>query len=185
MYRPPLAITEVRTASGKLVRRFAPRGRRALEPNVADLVTYTLQRVIDSGTGTAAAIGRPAAGKTGTAQDYVDAWFCGYVPQLAACVWVGYPRAEEPLLNVHGFPNVYGGSIPAIIWRDFMLRALEGVPVRTFPVPDFSRNTLFPRGTYLLPPSPPDDDEPADDHGPPPAEDRPGRGRGDPGPHRD
>jgi penicillin-binding protein 1A len=59
-------------------------------------VTYALQRVVTSGTGPAAAIGRPVAGKTGTAEEYWDAWFCGYVPQLAACVWVGYPRPEIP-----------------------------------------------------------------------------------------
>ena len=60
-----------------------------------DLVTYVLQRVVQYGTGTAAALAnRPVAGKTGTAENYVDAWFCGYVPQLATCVWVGYPGRE-------------------------------------------------------------------------------------------
>lgn len=98
-------------------------------------MTYALERVVTSGTGTAAAIGRPTAGKTGTAEEYWDAWFCGYVPQLTACVWVGYPRAEIPLLNVGGFARVFGGSIPALVWRDFMAEALADVPIRDFPAP--------------------------------------------------
>ena len=81
--------------------------------NGADLITFALQGVIQKGTGTAAGIGRPAAGKTGTAEKYVDAWFCGYTPQLAACVWVGYPKGEISMINVEGFSSVFGGSLPA------------------------------------------------------------------------
>ncbi len=76
-------------------------------------MTYALEGVVQHGTGTAAYFGRPAAGKTGTAENYVDAWFCGYVPQLATCVWVGYPKAEIPLYNVEGTRAVFGGSLPA------------------------------------------------------------------------
>jgi penicillin-binding protein 1A len=99
---------------------------------VADLETLALRGVITGGTGVAANIGRPAAGKTGTAQNFQDAWFCGYVPQLTTCVWVGYPRAETPMLNVEGFPQVFGGSLPAAIWRGFMSTVLAKVPVRNF-----------------------------------------------------
>ena len=74
-----------------------------LPQDVASKVTYALSGVIRGGTGTAAALGRPAAGKTGTAENFEDAWFCGFVPQLAACVWVGYPQAEIPLENLDGF----------------------------------------------------------------------------------
>jgi penicillin-binding protein 1A len=94
--------------------------------------------VIQRGTGTAAALGRPAAGKTGTAESFDDAWFCGFVPQLAACVWVGYPQAETPLENLDGFGEVTGGSIPARIWHDFMAPALQGVPVKPLPAPPAS-----------------------------------------------
>jgi penicillin-binding protein 1A len=131
----PQAIALVRAPDGRVLDRLERRGPRALPQEVADQVTYALQRVVTAGTGTAAAIGRPVAGKTGTAEEYWDAWFCGYVPQLATCVWVGYPRAEIPLLNVGGFARVFGGSIPAMAWRDFMTEALAGVPVRDFPAP--------------------------------------------------
>jgi len=131
----PQAIALVRAPDGRVLGRLERKGRRALSQDVADQMTYALQRVVTSGTGTAAAIGRPVAGKTGTAEEYRDAWFCGYVPQLAACVWVGYPRAEIPLRNVAGFQRVFGGSIPALVWREFMAGALAGVPVRDFPTP--------------------------------------------------
>jgi penicillin-binding protein 1A len=90
---------------------------------------------VRGGTGTAANIGRPQAGKTGTAESFKDAWFCGYVPQLATCVWMGYPRAETPLLNIDGFPQVFGGSIPARIWHDFMDPALSGQPALPLHLP--------------------------------------------------
>ena len=87
------------------------------------------------GTGTGAAIGRPIAGKTGTAEKFVDAWFCGYTPQLATCVWMGYPHRELPMDYVEGYAPVYGGGIPASIWHTFMSGALEGQPVLEFHTP--------------------------------------------------
>jgi penicillin-binding protein 1A len=133
----------VRDANGEVLdRTTSGTGRRVLAANDANLVTSALQNVIRYGTGTSASIGRPAAGKTGTAQDYVDAWFCGYVPRLAACVWVGYPESEKPLENVEGYSAVYGGTIPALIWHDFMLEATERFPVQDFPEPSFSGNTI-------------------------------------------
>jgi penicillin-binding protein 1A len=132
IHRSPQVLQTVRDAGGRVLSRLAPDGVRAIPPGVADLVTAALQGVITGGTGTAADIGRPAAGKTGTAQDFQDAWFCGYVPQLAACVWVGYPRGEVPMHDVDGFADVVGGSVPAEIWHDFMSAALVGVPVRGF-----------------------------------------------------
>jgi penicillin-binding protein 1A len=110
-------------------------GDRALSPSVAERVTYALGGVIRAGTGTAADIGRPAAGKTGTAEGFKDAWFCGFVPQLATCVWVGYPNAEIPLGTIDGFAQVVGGSVPARIWHDFMTGALDGTRVESLPAP--------------------------------------------------
>ena len=75
---------------------------RRIPERLAWLVTDILTGVIDRGTGTAADIGRPAAGKTGTTQANADAWFVGYVPQLAASVWVGYPDSMRPMNDVHG-----------------------------------------------------------------------------------
>jgi penicillin-binding protein 1A len=85
-----------------------------------------------------AAIGRPAAGKTGTAENWHDAWFCGYTPQLATAVWMGHPAGQIPMYNVGGV-RVVGGTYPAQIWSSFMKKALEGVPVKDFPAPDTSK----------------------------------------------
>jgi penicillin-binding protein 1A len=108
-------------------------GRRAVPATLVPQVNDALSGVIRSGTGTAANIGRPAAGKTGTAENFEDAWFCGYVPQLAACVWLGYPQAEIPMQNLDGFAQVVGGSVPARIWHDFMAGALQGEPALQLP----------------------------------------------------
>jgi penicillin-binding protein 1A len=130
-------------------------GKRALESDVADLTTFALQGVIQAGTGTAANIGRPAAGKTGTAQNYQDAWFCGYVPQLAACVWMGYPKTEDrPMENVEGFAHVFGGSLPAMIWHDFMAKALSRSRVLDFAAPSFVGFDQQPERVLPLPPPP-------------------------------
>ncbi len=105
-------LVQITNRQGKVVTNVAARGTRVLDQNDADLVTYALQDVISYGTGTAASIGRPAAGKTGTAQNYVDAWFCGYTPQLATCVWMGYPKGEISMTSVEGVSPVFGGSCP-------------------------------------------------------------------------
>jgi penicillin-binding protein 1A len=101
---------------------------------VATLVTSCLEDVITEGTGTAAAIGRPAAGKTGTTTSYRDAWFVGYTPDLVTAVWVGYPDEQKPMTDVHGI-KVTGGSLPAKIWAAFMKQAVKGTPVSDFPQP--------------------------------------------------
>jgi penicillin-binding protein 1A len=149
VYHEPQAIRVVRGPNGDVLGRLQTKGTRVLSLNSADLVTAILQGVIEHGTGTAAAIGRPVAGKTGTAENYQDAWFCGYVPQLAACVWVGYPKAEIPLLNVEGFPEVFGGSLPAEIWQQFMSQAVAGLPVESFVPPTSTAGTYVNgSGTY-------------------------------------
>jgi penicillin-binding protein 1A len=137
-------IHDVRDASGHLVGRTSGRGRQVIAPNDADLVTYALQGVIAYGTGTNASIGRSAAGKTGTAQNYVDAWFCGYVPQLVTCVWIGYPKGEIPMLGVEGYATMFGGDIPALIWHDFMLQATAHMKVESFATPSFAGYTGGP-----------------------------------------
>jgi penicillin-binding protein 1A len=135
-------LERVDTADGETDLQIGGRGKLVLRQNDADLITYALETVIGGGTGTAAAIGRPAAGKTGTAQEYWDAWFCGYVPQLVTCVWVGYPQGEIPLEDVEGFSAVYGGTIPALIWHDFMSQATADMPIKDFADPSFEGYTL-------------------------------------------
>ncbi|HEY3920810.1 MAG TPA: penicillin-binding transpeptidase domain-containing protein, partial [Gaiellaceae bacterium] len=136
IHHAPQALAEVRGPRGVELGKLDTKGARAIPKETADLVNYTLQHVVTSGTGTAAALpDRPVAGKTGTAENYVDAWFCGYTPQLATCVWVGYPSREIPLLNVEGVPDMFGGTIPAEIWHDFMAGALAHTPAVPFVYP--------------------------------------------------
>src|SRR5262249_1906376 len=109
-----------------------------------------LQGVVQHGTGTAAALGsRPVAGKTGTAENFQDAWFCGYVPQLATCVWVGYPKVEISLYNVEGVGQVAGGTVPPSILRQFMTPAVGNLPGKGFRTPDLNVGTrISGTGTY-------------------------------------
>jgi penicillin-binding protein 1A len=95
-----------------------------------------LEANVQSGTGTAAALaGRPTAGKTGTTDSFADAWFAGWVPQLATVTWVGYPTSERPMKGVHGIAGVTGGTLPAEIWHTYMTGALQGQPVEKFESP--------------------------------------------------
>ena len=125
-------------------------GARVLSEETTALLTHTLQGVILSGTGRAADIGRPAAGKTGTSNDYSDAWFVGYTPQLATAVWVGFPEAQIPMRNINGVARVTGGSFPARIWRDIMDHAQ-----RPYPVADFPAAPIRPQLNPPPPPPPP------------------------------
>ena len=118
-----------------------PACRQVLPSPVADTVTSVLGGVITQGTGGNADPGRPAAGKTGTVQDYSSAWFIGYTPDLAAAVWMGDPRGgyRFPLRDVTvagtTYPQVYGGGVPAQTWQALVRGALEGSPPRPFPAP--------------------------------------------------
>ena len=137
----PRTVATVSSADGKTLDFPQPKPARAVSSQIADEVTYALEAVTQKGTGTAAGIGRPIAGKTGTAEKFVDAWFCGYVPQLATCVWVGYPHKEVPMNDVEGYAPVYGGTIPALIWHDFMSGATAPMPVQDFATPDIAQPT--------------------------------------------
>jgi penicillin-binding protein 1A len=108
------------------VQENLPKGNRALEPDKAAIVNDLLQAVVRQGTGRAAALpdGRPVAGKTGTTENYGDAWFVGYTPQLAVAVWVGYPSELRPMLTEYHGEAVAGGTYPALIWKSFMEKAL-------------------------------------------------------------
>ena len=113
-----------------------PATTTVLPANVADNVTNVLQGVITGGTGTAAQLGRPAAGKTGTTSNYTNAWFVGYTPTLSTAVWMGNAASQAtPIGNVKGVDPVYGGTWPALTWRAFMSQALRGVPATPFTEP--------------------------------------------------
>ncbi len=134
VHSEPFAISEVAGPDGTILESTEPKNKKVLDPDVAWLTTDLLRGVLTRGTGTAAGIGRPAAGKTGTTQQYRDAWFVGYTPDLATAVWVGHPASQREMKSVHG-RRVTGGSFPAQIWASFMKRALEGVEKSSFPRP--------------------------------------------------
>lgn len=122
----PTTIVRVTDSSGNILLDNTPKPQLVLEPWAAAALTSVLNGVINNGTGRAAQIGRPAAGKTGTTSSERDIWFVGYVPQLATAVWVGNDN-YKPL--GHG---ATGGGFVAPIWRDFMIRALQDTPVEYF-----------------------------------------------------
>ncbi len=130
----PHSITKVVKSNGVVLMEAEPKRKKALSPAVAYLVTDMLKGVITKGTGHNAAIGRPAAGKTGTTEKNNDAWFAGYTPDLAAAVWMGYANGSKPMKSVHGM-TVTGGSFPALIWADFMREALANKPPAQFKQP--------------------------------------------------
>ncbi len=153
VYAEPMAIRRVVLADGTVDTQAGwgkPKRRRAISEGTAAIVTRILEQNVQSGTGTRAAFGRPTAGKTGTAELNVDAWFAGYTPDLATTVWIGFTSAEIPLESVHGIA-VTGGSFPAEIWRLFMEPALEDTEPEAFPEPRFWPTWKpFTRGEYAL-----------------------------------
>jgi penicillin-binding protein 1A len=123
----PHGIAEIRDSAGKIVFRRAGSGPgQVASPEFAGAISEMLNAVIDHGTGKGAVLPRPAAGKTGTTQDYRDAWFIGYSADLVAGVWLG--NDDNSPMN-----KVTGGSLPAQAWRRFMLAATKPMPVRALP----------------------------------------------------
>lgn len=121
----PVSIIKVVDRNGKVLEQHTPKEKAVINERSAYIITDILKGVILRGTGTAANIGRPAAGKTGTTSDYKDAWFVGYTPDLSASVWMGYDNEG----NLNG---ITGGNLPAEIWRTFMSKALAKIAARDF-----------------------------------------------------
>jgi penicillin-binding protein 1A len=122
----PRAILSVTDLSGLKKNAPVPHRPTDFSSNDAAIVNSILQRVVTEGTGQRAQLadGRPVAGKTGTTENYGDAWFVGYTPQLAAAVWVGYPDSLRPMTTEFEGSPVAGGTFPALIWKTFMEKAL-------------------------------------------------------------
>jgi membrane peptidoglycan carboxypeptidase len=130
----PFFVKTVRDRDGNTVYAVKQQNSRAFGEDVAADATYALQQVVKSGTGTRAQLdGRPSAGKTGTTTNNTNAWFCGFTPQLSAAVWIGRAKGQ-PLKGVLGSTRgIYGGTVPAGIWKTFMQGALQGQDVLQFP----------------------------------------------------
>jgi len=137
VYCPYYAVERIVGPGGKTVYQHDPTSQchQVVKHDIALQVTDMLKGVVAHGTGWRANIGRPQAGKTGTNEEYKDAWFCGYVPQLATAVWVGYPGIPKPMYNVEGFSHMFGGDIPAEEWHDVMSAFVRGMPAKDWPPP--------------------------------------------------
>ncbi len=133
----PYLIQRIADEDGNVLFEAAPTPEQVLDETLAAVVVNTMKKVVSIGTGTNAQIGRPQAGKTGTNQSFRDAWFVGYVPQYSTAVWVGYADAQIPMTNItingKSYPRVFGGSVPAPIWQEYMSEFLADVPVEDFP----------------------------------------------------
>ena len=135
----PYAIMEIHTRAGaELYKRQEPAQEQVLANGTVQMMNYMLLDVVRRGTGVKAGLGaRPAAGKTGTSQDFKDAWFIGFTNQLVAGVWVGNDDNKS-------MKKVTGGEIPARIWHGFMTNAMQGLPVEQIPNSAASSDGLFP-----------------------------------------
>ena len=145
----PVFVSEIINPDGTTLWSHEPQGERVLDTDTADQISFVLGEVINRGTGQAANFGRPAAGKTGTAQNFADATFAGYTPDLAAAVWVGFPQGQISMVPCDrktcteedpGTPiEVSGGTYPAQIWREIMAAAHADIAPSDFPTPPPSR----------------------------------------------
>jgi len=132
----PVPVVTVTDASGNIVWQADPRPQQVVSPDVASAADGILQDTVLYGTGTAANIGRPQIGKTGTDDNHDNAWFIGSVPQLTAAVWVGFHQGQIPMEPPRTRITVFGGTFPAQIWRVLMLRVTASMPAQAFPTPE-------------------------------------------------
>ena len=136
IYSKPYLVAQVMGSNKGILYEGKSQTQEVFSKEVIADLTYSLKSVVNGGTGSAAlALGRPAAGKTGTSQQNASAWFSGYVPQLAASVAFFRDTASESLNGIGGLTSVTGGTFPARIWTAFMKGALKGEPVMDFPAP--------------------------------------------------
>jgi penicillin-binding protein 1A len=137
IYSEPMAIRKVVLPSGEVDRGAGwgrVKQRRVFSDGVAYQVARILKMNVQAGTGTGANPGFPAGGKTGTTDDFGDAWFAGITTNASTVVWVGYPNAKIPMTSVHGI-RVAGGTFPATIWRLFTVGAFGNNPPPDWPLP--------------------------------------------------
>lgn len=133
----PFLIWRVEDAFGRVIYEHLVQGKNVLDADTVYQVVDMMKAVIDTGSGKsirAMGFKRPAAGKTGTTNDYKDAWFTGFTPSLCTSVWTGFDRKKT--LKTKGKLGITGGRGPAPIWAIFMKQALAAEPPRDFPIPD-------------------------------------------------
>ncbi|HEY3721916.1 MAG TPA: transglycosylase domain-containing protein [Acidimicrobiia bacterium] len=145
IHTDPVFVTRVTTSDGTVLYRAPLQRSRAMPETTARTITGVLQQVVTRGTGVNARIGRAVAGKTGTSDNWADAWFVGYTPQLVTAVWVGFPAKEIKMRPPTTRITVTGGSWPAQIWQAYEGGALAETPVAGFPAPEAPTTTTTTR----------------------------------------
>ncbi|MEE8330617.1 MAG: transglycosylase domain-containing protein, partial [Acidimicrobiia bacterium] len=159
----PYLISEIVNSDGEILYEHEVKRDQVVEPALAASVVRALKEAVARGTGTNAKIGRPQGGKTGTHQNYTDAWFMGFIPQYTTAVWVGYPDQQIPLRNVfingQSYSRVFGGSVPAPVWNDFMTIVTADLPVEEFPPEPEGMEPYFKTPTSEVPEFTPGDSE--------------------------
>jgi penicillin-binding protein 1A len=150
-------VTKEENGEEIVVEEHRLREEQALTRDEAAVVTQALRRVITDGTASYyhdldADIGRPAAGKTGTTNNFVDAWFIGFIPQLTTSVWVGYPDERRPMVNINGLTEINGENYPLDIWSLYMQSAVSMFPEQEFDVPSPYMDLQIKTDGHAVPP---------------------------------
>jgi len=155
--RRPYLIERITAADGTVLYEHTPSEKRVLSESISAAIVSTLEEVVSKGTGRRANIGRPQAGKTGTATDYRDVWFVGFVPQYSTAVWVGYADKQIPMRDftvwndLEGkeqfYRKAFGGTLAAPIWKEFMQDVTAGLPPEDFP-PEPPGTAVYRRVPY-------------------------------------
>ncbi|MEA4927026.1 MAG: transglycosylase domain-containing protein [Syntrophomonadaceae bacterium] len=130
IYNSPHFISKIVDSRGVIIYQYKPNAKRVMTEQTSWLMNNMLQTVVTSGTGTNARIANvPTAGKTGTSEDMTDIWFCGITPVYSGAVWMGYDDQKYKMVNV------YGGGLPAQMWRSMMQKAHQGIKAGSWPMP--------------------------------------------------
>lgn len=143
MHMEPFLVEKVtREEDGEevVIKEHRLEGERALSRDEAAAAVEVLRGVVERGTASQfhdldSEIGRPSAGKTGTTENFADAWYVGFIPQLSTSVWVGYPGERTPMVNINGLAEINGENYPLDIWSLYMQGAAQRYPVQQFDVP--------------------------------------------------
>jgi penicillin-binding protein 1A len=156
IHREPYAVERIeRVSYGESESLYDHRltGRRVMTGNQAAALNEVLRGVVEDGTASMfhdldKEIGRPSAGKTGTSNNFADAWYIGYTPSLCTAVWVGYPHGRQSMVGVHGLEEPNGETLPMDLWSLYMSEATEGDSPLNFPAADLSKFRLVYEGFY-------------------------------------